>query len=95
MVTISLCGAGTVLDASGTVRLTTDGTNIPLTRQGNLSIDGTLEVLLAESYTPGSPATIRLIDYTSKTGTFSTITPPEGRTLSETYVADGMNVTFD
>ena len=77
------------------MRLTTDGSTLPLDWNGALTIDGTLEVILAEGYTPASPSTIRLIDFTSKTGAFSTITPPEGRTLTETYVADGMNVTFD
>ena len=41
-------GTVVVLDASGTVRLTTDGSTKPLVRPGELTIAGTLEVVLAE-----------------------------------------------
>ncbi|MEZ5278748.1 MAG: cadherin-like domain-containing protein [Opitutaceae bacterium] len=86
--TVTLAGAGTV-------RLTTDGTTKPMTRPGSLGIGGTLQVVLASGYSPANGTTVRLIDYSSKTGTFSTITPPAGRTVSPTYAANGLDVTIN
>ena len=92
---LRVAGTSLVLDASGTVRLVTNGTTKPLVRQGGLTIDGALEVILADGYAPANGTTIRLIDYTSKTGAFSTITPPQGRTVAEAYASDGLDVTLN
>ena len=82
--------------ASGVDRkLTTNGSVKPLTCQGALTIGGTLEVILAEGYDPAGGTKVRLIDYTSETGTFGTVTPPAGRTVSEAYEADGLDVTIN
>jgi hypothetical protein len=83
------------LSGSGTVRLTTNGLTKPLVCQGPLTIDGTLEVVLAGGYDPANGTTVRLIDYPSKTGTFGAITPPQGRTIAETYQTNGLDVTIN
>ena len=88
-------GNSATLSASSTVRLTTNGATKPLIRQGALSIDGTLEVVLESGYNPANGTTIRLIDYGSRNGSFSTITPPPGRTVNETYLGDGLDVTIN
>lgn len=83
------------MSTSGTVRLTTNGSTTPMVRPGALGIDGTLEVILAEGYTPANGTTVRLIDFTSNDGTFSSITPPQGRTVVEAYESDGLDVTIN
>ena len=93
--TMRIDGASAVLGASGTLRLTTDGSTKPLERPGGLTIGGTLEVVLADGYTPANGTMIRLIDYGARSGSFSTITPPQGRTVSETYQSDGLDVTIN
>lgn len=93
--TMHLEGSSAVLGPSGTLRLTTNGSTTPLTRSGALAIGGTLEVDLAEGYNPPNGTKIRLIDYTSKTGVFDPIKPPQGRALAESYAADGLDVTIN
>ena len=56
---------------------------------------GTLEVVLAGGYNPANGTTLRLIDYGSRSGSFSTVTPPQGRTISENYQGDGLDVTIN
>ena len=59
-------------------------------------IDGTtLEVNLADGYVPANGTTVRLIDYDSRSGTFSTVTPPQTRTVTEAYESDGLDVTIN
>ena len=93
--TLVFGGTSVVLGASGTVRLTADGTTVPLERTGSLAIGGTLEVLLVDGYTPPNGTTVRLIDYDSRGGSFVTITPPQGRTITEDYASDGLDVTLN
>jgi hypothetical protein len=93
--TLRLEGTSVVLSNSGKVRLTTNGTIAPLIRPGTLTIGGTLEVILADGYAPTNGTVVRLIDYGSRSGDFDTITPPQGRTLAETYAGDGLDVTID
>jgi len=86
-------GTSATLSASGTVRLTTNGTTKPLIRDGALSIAGSLEILATDGYTPSG--TIRLIDYTSSSGSFDTpLTAPSGFTATPTYLGAGLNITF-
>jgi hypothetical protein len=66
-----------------------------MVRPGALGIDGTLEVILAEGYTPANGTTVRLITFTSNDGAFSTVTPPQGRTVVEVYESDGLDVTVN
>jgi hypothetical protein len=93
--TVQLDFTTAILSGSGTLRLTTDGNIKPLTRQGALNIGGTLEVVLAGGYNPANGTTLRLIDYGSRSGSFSTVTPPQGRTISENYQGDGLDVTIN
>jgi hypothetical protein len=93
--TLQMEGTSADLGASGTVRLTTNGSTVPLVRQGALAIAGTLEVILADGYTPAGGTTVRLIGYGSRSGSFGTITPPQGRTLTESYESDGLDVTIN
>ncbi|RKX29912.1 MAG: hypothetical protein DRP71_15835 [Verrucomicrobia bacterium] len=93
--TLRLYGTTATLGASGTLRLVTNGSTKPIVRNGALTIGGTLEVVLADGYAPANGTVVRLIDYTSKTGAFSTVTPPQGRTISEAYQSDGLDVTIN
>ena len=93
--TLNIDGTSAVLGLSGTVRLTTNGTTHSIVRPGALTIGGTLEVVLADGYTPANGTAIRLIDYGSRSGNFSTVTPPQGRTVTESYESDGLDVTMN
>jgi hypothetical protein len=55
-----------------------------------------VEVLWTDGYTPASAAVIPLINYASRSGTFSSVTVPLGRAITNTsYGATHFDITLD